>query len=216
MAAPNPARPALEPAAIPAARPARDLGESIRRLVHDASAFVAAFPRTASFPRTLLFGLVCLELATLIGGLLMLAGVDGVQGGAYASLYLGGLLAGQDLAGLDLTWSGLGLAALLVPVVGTLLLLAGAVTAHLIVIVVVGDRNAGFRPTFRAIAFASVVNLVNWLPVVGLPLNLAGAYLASRALCEAHRTATWRAALVGFAPAVAAFVFLAILRFAPE
>jgi hypothetical protein len=194
----------------------RHLPETVRRLVLEPSAFFATLPHHGAIAGAFAFGLASMVVATAAGGLLTLAGMERVQGAAAVLLYLGSLSAGQDLAGTELTGAGLLAAVALAPLYGTLLLLAMAVTAHLLVIVVVGEGNAGFGASFRAIAYASVVNLVNWLPVVGLPLNLYGAYLATLGLRAQHGTTTWRAAIVAFAPLAAVIAFFLLLRLAPE
>jgi hypothetical protein len=188
----------------------------LRELLLRPVTFFAVLPRNAALTDAFVFGLAGLVLATAIAGLFMLAGVDSIQGGASVVLFVSGITAGQELVGTELTRTGLATAIMLAPIVGTLLLVVMVVTAHLLVIVVVGDDHAGFGATSRAIGYASAVNLANWLPVVGLPLNLYGAYLAMLGLRELHGTSTWRAALVAFVPAVATIAFFVILRLAPE
>ena len=59
-----------------------------------------------------------------------------------------------------------------------------------------GSENSGFRATFRVLAYAAVVNLVSWIPILGLLVGLYGLYLQIVGLREVHETTTGRAVLV--------------------
>jgi hypothetical protein len=72
--------------------------------------------------RTLLFGLVCIEIATALGGLAMLLGVDRAQGASAFVLLAAGHALGQQLAGIEITPMGLAGALAIAPLAGLLIL----------------------------------------------------------------------------------------------
>jgi hypothetical protein len=63
---------------------------------------------------------------------------------------------------------------------------------------------------------ASAIHLVNWIPVVGLPLNGFAMLLATLGLRRLHASGPLRAALIGLSPAVALLAYFAVVYFAPE
>jgi hypothetical protein len=76
-------------------------------------------------------------------------------------------------------------------------LVVGAGCLQLVVRIVVGSENAGYRATFRVLAYAtSVVYLVDWIPIIGLLLSLHTFYLQVVGLRGVHETTTGRAILV--------------------
>jgi hypothetical protein len=180
----------------------------------------ASFFRESAVRRSVLvpvlIGLLSIQVAVLAGGLLSLADIDGIQGAAYVILYWAGIATGQHMVGQDLTGAGLIGAIALAPVLGALLLLGATVLIHSLVVLAVGDSNTGFRNTLRVVGYASVVNLVNWVPVVGLPLNLIGLALVAIGIREMHRTTALRATIVSLTPIVAFLVFFTLLQVLPE
>jgi hypothetical protein len=59
---------------------------------------------------------------------------------------------------------------------------------------VVGASNAGYRATFRVLAYAGAAELVGWVPFVGLLLAVVWAvYLGTLGLRQLHATTTARA-----------------------
>ena len=98
------------------------------------------------------------------------------------------------------------------PIGSTIGLLIVAGIAHLLVMIFVGDTNAGFEATFRVACYAAVTNLVNWIPFVGGLLALYGLYLAVVGIREMHRTNTGKAALVVLLP-IGAILLIALVVF---
>lgn len=89
---------------------------------------------------------------------------------------------------------------ILAPIGGAIGLFILAAIAHLFVMLFVGDGNSGFGATFRIVSYASVTNLVNWIPLIGGILALYGLYLAVVGVREMHSTTTGRAALTVLVP----------------
>jgi hypothetical protein len=178
--------------------------------------FFATTARRVPLWAALITALVAVWASTLLGGLLLRAGVDGVQGTAAAILHLSGILLGDELVGTDLTPTGLLGGLVLAPLLGALLVALVTLLAHCLVIIVVGDGNAGLRATLRVVAYTFVVSLVNWLPLVGLPLNALGALLAGFGLREVHQTTTRRAAVVAVLPVACMVLFFVLVRVLPE
>jgi hypothetical protein len=136
----------------------------------------------------LIFAVICAEIAAILGGLLALVGVSGQRG--FGS-FLGSLV--------------------LAPIAAAIGLFIGAGILHLLVMLIVGSRNAGFAGTFRVSAYSSVTSLVSWIPVIGLIASLYGIYLAIVGVREVHSTTTGKAALVVLIPALVVFVLLVII-----
>jgi hypothetical protein len=84
-----------------------------------------------------------------------------------------------------------------------------AAATHLCVRLFAGERNAGFRATYRVMAYASAPDLVGWIPGVGIVIDLVWAVvLGTIGLRVMHQTTTRRALLV-----VVLSLFLAIVLF---
>jgi hypothetical protein len=164
------------------------------RLIRRPVEFFSSEARERSFLVPFLVGVLSIQVAVIAGGFAKLAGIEGVQGAAYVVLQWSGIVTGQHMVGLELTGTRLLSAILLAPVVAMLLLLGVTTLIHSLVVLVVGDANGGFGNTFRVVSYASVVNLFNWVPVAGLPLNLLGLYLiviASEGRIVPLRGAQW-------------------------
>jgi len=160
----------------------------LRRVVLHPADFFAGLPRREGLRNPFLFALICIAI-----GAVLTAGVDliGVQSGfqSYEGL-LGPLgLRSQSIAGFVAT-------IVMFAVIGILGLLVGAGIYQVLVRVVVGRGNAGFRATFRVLAYTAVLNLVAWIPILGLLLILYSLFLHVVGLREVHETTTGRAILV--------------------
>ena len=82
-----------------------------------------------------------------------------------------------------------------------------AAVCHLLVRLVVGRSNRGFRATFRVMAYAGATDLIGWVPIVGLPL--AGVWalvLTTIGFRELHATTLRRAAAAMLLPAALSVV----------
>jgi hypothetical protein len=100
---------------------------------------------------------------------------------------------------------------ILAPIFAAIGLFIGAGILHLLVMLIVGSRNAGFEGTFRVVAYSSVTSLVSWLPFIGWIASLYGIYLAIVGIREVHTTTTGKAALVVLIPAAVVLVLILIL-----
>lgn len=122
------------------------------------AAFFAAMPRRGGYLRPGLFALICIVLSAVA---------------AEAVAWEGSASAGRLVA---------------VPAIDTVFLLAFAGVLHLIVLATLRRTRAGFEATFRVAAYGQVIQLVNWIPVVGLWIGFAwGVVLAVLGLRAVHR-----------------------------
>ena len=152
--------------------------DTVRRVVLQPVAFFASLPQSRNLVNPLVFALICIEIYTILGGLLGLVRVGTNRG-------LGSFIASIIAA----------------PIGGAIGLFILAAILHLLVRLVVGAGNSGFEATFRVAAYAAVVNLVSWIPLVGWLLGLYGIYLSVVGIKEVHGTTTGKAALVVLIPA---------------
>ena len=152
--------------------------DTVRRVVLQTVSFFASLPQSRNLVNPLVFALICIEIYTILGGLLGLVRVGTNRG-------LGSFIASIIAA----------------PIGGAIGLFILAAILHLLVRLVVGAGNSGFEATFRVAAYAAVVNLVSWIPLVGWLLGLYGIYLSVVGIREMHGTTTGKAALVVLIPA---------------
>ena len=152
--------------------------DTVRRVVLQPLSFFASLPQSRNLVNPLVFALICIEIYTILGGLLGLVRVGTNRG-------LGSFIASIIAA----------------PIGGAIGLFILAAILHLLVRLVVGAGNSGFEATFRVAAYAAVVNLVSWIPLVGWLLGLYGIYLSVVGIREMHGTTTGKAALVVLIPA---------------
>ena len=152
--------------------------DTVRRVVLQPVSFFASLPQSRNLVNPLVFALICIEIYTILGGLLGLVRVGTNRG-------LGSFIASIIAA----------------PIGGAIGLFILAAILHLLVRLVVGAGNSGFEATFRVAAYAAVVNLVSWIPLVGWLLGLYGIYLSVVGIKEVHGTTTGKAALVVLIPA---------------
>lgn len=150
----------------------------VRRLVLQPVIFFASLPRRGTFIDPLVFALLCYEISAVLGGVLGLAGGE----------------------------LGRGLEALVVsliaaPIAGTIGLLILSGILHLLVRLIVGSGESGFVATFRIACYASVVNLVSWIPIIGSLVAVAySIYLFIVGIREMHGATTGKAALIVLIP----------------
>ena len=152
----------------------------VRRLVLQPVIFFAGLPRRGNFINPLVFALLCYEISAVLGGVLGLAG-------------------GELSRGLE----ALAVSLIAAPIGGAIGLLILSGILHLLVRLIVGPGESGFAATFRIASYASVVNLVSWVPIIGsLAALVYGIYLFIVGIREMHETTTGRAALVVLIPVV--------------
>jgi hypothetical protein len=86
-----------------------------------------------------------------------------------------------------------------------------ALVTHLLVVLVVGSRHAGFGATFRVVSYSSVTGLVGWIPFVGWIFSLYRLYLSTVGIREMHATTTGKALLVVLLPAILVLVLVVVV-----
>jgi hypothetical protein len=168
-------------------KPVGSFMDVVRRVVARPAEFFAGMPRRGNYVAPLVFALICIEVSTVLGGLLRLAWSTQAVGGLRyqgASYNVGSFVADVILS----------------PIGAAIGLFVFAAIAHLLVMLFVGSGNSGYEATFRVVCYVSVTSLVNWIPVIGGLLALYGLYLAVVGIREAHATTTGRAALVVLLP----------------
>jgi len=168
--------------------PVQTFISTVRSVVTTPAAFFGGILRQGDFINPLIFAIICYEVSAIIGGLLRLVGV-----------------------GTDMGFGGYLVSIILAPIFAAIGLFIGAGILHLLVMLIVGSRNAGFEGTFRVAAYSSVTSLVSWLPFIGWIASLYGIYLAIVGIREVHTTTTGKAALVVLIPAAVVLVLILIL-----
>src|SRR5215212_3395837 len=150
----------------------------VRRLVLQPAIFFAELPRRGNFINPLVFALLCYEISAVLGGVLGLAG-------------------GEPDRGLE----ALVVSKIAAPIGGAIVLLILSGILHLLVRLIVGAGESGFAATFRVASYATVVNLVGWIPIIGSLVALVyGIYLSTLGIREMHETTTGKAALIVLVP----------------
>jgi hypothetical protein len=168
--------------------PVGSFTDVVRRVVTRPVEFFSSIPKRGNLLAPLVFALICIEISTILGGLLRLAlGSEAAGGVRFEGAGRYGF--GEFVANV-----------ILAPIGGAIGLFILAAIGHLFVMLFVGDANSGYSSTFRVVSYVSVTNLVNWIPLVGGLLGLYGLYLAVVGIREMHSTSTGRAALVVLLP----------------
>jgi hypothetical protein len=148
--------------------------------------FFRGILRQGDYINPLVFAIICYEVSAILGGIIGLA---------FSSRGFGGFIGGIILA----------------PIGAVIGLFIGAGIIHLLVMLIIGSRNAGYEGTFRVAAYSSVVNLVSWIPLIGWIASLYGIYLAIIGIREVHTTTTGKAALVVLIPVAVVLLLVLIL-----
>ena len=166
--------------------PVQSFISTVQRVVLQPVDFFRGILRQGDFINPLIFAIVCYEVSAILGGIIALA--FGNQG-------FGGFLGSIIIA----------------PIGAAIVLFIGAGITHLLVMLIVGSRNAGYEATFRVAAYSSVMNLVSWIPFIGWILSLYAVYLAIVGIREVHTTTTGKAALVVLIPVVVVVLLVLLL-----
>ena len=146
--------------------------------------FFRGILRQGDLINPLIFAIICYEVSAILGGIIAVAlGTEGF-GGFIANIILG-------------------------PIFAAIGLFIGAGIFHLLVMLIVGSRNAGFEGTFRVGAYVAVTQLVAWLsavPILGILVGIVvffySIFLGILGIREVHSTTTGKAALVVLIPVV--------------
>jgi hypothetical protein len=170
----------------------------LRRVVLHPVVFFAGIPRREGLRNPFLFALICIVIGAVLNAVV---GLIGVQSSVQSSE---GLLGPLGLR--SQSFAGFVASIVILVVIGIIALPVVAGIYQLLVRIVVGSENSGYRATFRVVAYAAVVNLVSWIPIIGLLLSLYSLYLQVVGFREVHETTTGRAILVFVLFFVAAIV----------
>jgi hypothetical protein len=165
---------------------------AVRRVVFRPVGFFRGLPRSGNFANPLLFALICIEVSTVLGWLLVLIGLGKTPSFNPNPQTLG--LPSVFTPAFPIV------SVLLAPIIGAIGILIAAGIQQLLVRLIVGSRNSGYEATFRVGSYTQVTNLVNWIPIIGPLLALYGLYLAVVGIREMHGTTTGKAALVILIP----------------
>ncbi len=185
------------------ANPVNSFLEVVRQVVLQPVRFFAGLPPSGTLLNPLLFALICIVISAILSAVLVLAGVQQNPGfnpnpqNALPSVFIPGS-----------AWASI----IFAPIGGAIGLFVVAAIQQLLVRLIVGANNSGFRATFLVASYTQVTSLVNWIPIVGPPVALYGLYLSIVGIRETHQTTTGKAALVILIPfAVVLLVTLVVL-----
>ena len=159
---------------------------TVQRIVLQPVDFYRGILRQGDFVNPLIFAIICYEVSAILGGIIGLAFGNRGFGGFIGSI-------------------------ILAPIFAAIGLFIGAGIIHLLVMLIIGSRNAGFEGTFRVSAYSSVTSLVSWIPFIGWIASLYGIYLAIVGIREVHTTTTGKAALVVLIPAAVVLLLVLML-----
>jgi len=183
--------------------PVNSFVDVVRRVVLQPVDFFASLPRSGNFVSPLVFALICIEISTILGWLLVISGV-GSSPGFNPNPQNAGLPSvvapGSPVASI-----------ILAPIGGAVGILLVAIIQQLLVRLIVGRTNSGFEATFRVASYTQVTSLVNWIPFIGPLLALYGIYLSIVGIRETHETTTGKAALVVLIPFIVVLLLAALL-----
>jgi len=170
--------------------PVQSFINAVRNVVTAPVGFFRGIRRQGDFLNPLLFAIICYEVSAILSGLLRLVGVGMGNTQGFGSFLVSIILA---------------------PIGAAIGLFIGAAIVHLLVMLIVGSRNAGFEGTFRVTAYSSVTSLVSWIPIIGVIASLYGVYIAIMGIREVHSTTTGRAALVVLIPVILIIILVVLI-----
>jgi hypothetical protein len=172
---------------------------TVREVILNPVNFYRGVPREGNFLSPVLFAVICSLISAVIGGIL----------GFILRVVMGNGVGGSF---------GRLISTIIGAPIGTLIgLFIGAAIYHLLVLLVVRPRHEGYEATFKALAYASAVNVFSWLafiPILGILVIIAisvyNVVLTVIGIREMHATTTGRAVAVVLIPVVV-FGLLALL-----
>ena len=118
--------------------PVGSFTDVVRRVVASPAQFFSGIPRRGNYLAPLVFALICLEISTILGGLLRLAVGTEATGGVRFS-------------GIAYSFGDFIADVILAPVGGAIGLFIFAAIAHILVMLFVGNANSGYEATFRVL-----------------------------------------------------------------
>jgi hypothetical protein len=166
--------------------PVQSFINTVRTVVTAPVGFFRGIRREGDFVNPLIFAIICYEVSAILGGIIALA---------FSSRGFGGFLASIIFA----------------PIGTAIALFIGAGILHLLVMLIVGSRNAGYEGTFRVGAYSAVTTLVSWIPIIGWIASLYGIYLAIVGIREVHNTTMGKAVVIVLIPAVVVFLLVLLI-----
>ena len=174
--------------------------QTLREVLLNPVNFYRGLPRQGNLLSPVLFAAICALISAVIGGILgfiLRVALGNPIGGSFGRLI--GTIIGNPIA----------------TVIG---LFIGAAIYHLLVLLVVRPRHEGYEATFKALAYASAVNVFSFLafiPILGILVVIAiGVYnviLTVIGIREMHATTTGRAVAVVLIPVVIILILGALL-----
>jgi len=178
----------------PGVSPVQGWLDSVKLLVTAATDFFRRMaPTTGNYLKPFLFALVCAYIGALFGWIYNMV----------FQVSLGALFGSRDAGMLSgLVGGGMGLIGVIffTPIGLVLGLIVGTLVFHLL-LVLLKAATQPWEATFRVLAYASVNNLAQVVPVLGWLIGfLWWIYLAIVGFREAHRTTTGKAALAVLIP----------------
>jgi hypothetical protein len=174
--------------------------QTVRDVLFDPVNFFRSIRREGDFLNPLIFAIICALITGVIGGILRLI-FTLVRGGGFGGA-LGSLIANI----------------IFIPIGTAIGLFIGAGIYHLLVLLIIRPSHAGYEATFRAVAYAAVLQLLSWLafiPILGIVVAIAIAIynvvLTVIGIREMHATTTGRAVAVVLIPVVVIGILVAIV-----
>lgn len=187
-------------------RPVRSFVSTVRRVLFEPVRFFGRLPRRGRALNPVMFALLCALISAPLAFLAAL--FDPLVGDDTPDLRdsLARLVA--ELGGSAAAVIVVVLAVLvLAPLLALLVLYVGAAIYHILIKIFVRPEDTGFQATLRVVAYTSAVDLLTWIPLLGLLASLYGLYLAFVGIREMHETTTGRALAVISLPVVLFVVF---------
>jgi hypothetical protein len=187
-------------------RPMRSFLSTVRRFLFEPVAFFRRLPRRGRALNPVVFALVCALISAPLA--LLAAPFDPLTRDEMSDF-------GDSLTRLVAEPGG-SVAAVIVVILAVLvfaplLVLLGlyisAAIYQIVVWIFVRPTDTGFEATLRVIPYTSAVELLNWIPVIGLLASFYGLYLAFVGIRKMHETTTGRALAVTSLPVVFFVVF---------
>lgn len=194
--------------------PMRSFASTVRGVLFEPVRFFRGLPRRGRALNPVIFTLVCalisVPLAFLVAPLDPL-GRDDMTDLRDSLARLVAEPGGSVVAVIVLVLAVL----ILAPLLALLNLYISAAIYHILVWIFARPTESGFEATLRVVAYTSAIDLLTWIPVVGLLASLYGLYLAFVGIREMHETTTGRALAVIALPVVF-FVVFVVLPLLPQ
>jgi hypothetical protein len=177
--------------------------QTVREVILNPVNFFRGIPRQGNFLNPVLFAAICALISAVIGGIL----------GFVLRLALG-----NGFAGSFTRLVGTVIGAPIATIIG---LFIGAAIYQLLILLIVRPRHEGYEATFRAVAYASAIQVFSWLafvPILGILVVIAiGIYnvvLTVIGIREMHATTTGRAVAVVLIPVIVVGILIFVVGFA--